>query len=152
MYAPVSGCFFLSDLVVKRYLWYTYYIPMILIPLFGVFILSYLGKEEYYEMPSRMKLLYLPAVFLILAVFTNDFHQLAFRFPEGQPFSDEQYTYGILYMAVLGWDILLGLYYMIGLLRRFRITVKRLDRKTSIARACCCVSVYGIILSADHNI
>ena len=24
-------------------------------------------------------------------------------------------------MAVLGWDILLGLYYMIGLLRRFRI-------------------------------
>ena len=113
--------FFSSDLVAKRYLWYTYYIPMVLIPLFGVFILSYLGKEEYYEMPSRMRLLYLPAVFLILAVFTNDFHQLVFRFPEGQPFSDEQYTYGILYMAVLGWDILLGLYYMIGLLRRFRI-------------------------------
>ena len=45
--------FFSSDLVIKRYLWYTYYIPMILIPLFGVFILSYLGKEEYYEMQVR---------------------------------------------------------------------------------------------------
>ena len=112
--------FFSSDLVVKRYLWYTYYIPMILIPLFGVFILSYLGKEEYYDAVTNEAAVSAGG-FPDSGGIYKRFHQLAFRFPEGQPFSDEQYTYGILYMAVLGWDILLGLYYMIGLLRRFRI-------------------------------
>ena len=37
-----------------RYLWYSYYIPMILIPLLGVFIIDYMGKPEEYRNHRRL--------------------------------------------------------------------------------------------------
>lgn len=55
----------------NRYCWYAYYIPMIIIPLLGIFIVEHIGKSEDYVMPRKKKLLYIPALFLILAVFTN---------------------------------------------------------------------------------
>ena len=72
----------------SRYLWYGYYLPLILVPLFGVFLVQYLGKKEFFELSWKTKLLYAPAFFLIGLVFTNDFHQLVFLFPFGKPFSD----------------------------------------------------------------
>ena len=37
-----------------RYIWYSYYVPMILIPLFGVFIIDHIGKPEDYRNPRWM--------------------------------------------------------------------------------------------------
>ena len=34
-----------------RYIWYSYYIPMIMIPLLGVFIIDHMGKPEGYRNP-----------------------------------------------------------------------------------------------------
>ena len=66
-----------------RYIWYSYYIPMVMVPLLGVFIVDYIGKPEGYRPPRWMNYLYIPAGLLILAVFTNDLHQLVFEFTEG---------------------------------------------------------------------
>lgn len=41
-----------------RYIWYSYYIPMILIPLLGVFIIDHMGKPEGYRNPRWMNALY----------------------------------------------------------------------------------------------
>ena len=56
---------------VTRYLWYMFYIPMILIPLFGVFIASSIGKPENYRLPGKWKLLFIPAFVLIILILTN---------------------------------------------------------------------------------
>ena len=80
--------FFAATPAAIRYLWYGYYLPLILVPLFGVFLVQYLGKKEFFELSWKTKLLYAPAFFLIGLVFTNDFHQLVFLFPFGKPFSD----------------------------------------------------------------
>ena len=44
-----------------RYIWYSYYIPMVMVPLLGVFIVDYIGKPEGYRSPRWMNYLYIPA-------------------------------------------------------------------------------------------
>ena len=95
-----------SDLC--RYMWYAFYIPMILIPLLGVFITTYIGKPETYKMPRWLNLLYIPAFALILFVFTNDFHNLVFEFPNGIYYFNEHYEYGFGFYIVCAWFIVLG--------------------------------------------
>lgn len=92
--------------VVTRYLWYLYYVPILLIPLFGFFAASsmrsfYAGNEK--KLLRRNRLLLLPAVLLILLVISNDFHQLVFFFPEGLNHRDGMYRYGIFYYMIFAW-------------------------------------------------
>ena len=51
-----------------RYIWYAFYVPMLLIPLLGVFIIQCVDKPENYVLPKRMKLLYIPLVLLLVLV------------------------------------------------------------------------------------
>lgn len=90
----------LWDGMIRRYAWYGYYIPMILIPLFGFYTALYMGKREDYDLPIRWKLLWIPAVLLILGILTNEFHQLAFRIYRESP---EQYSRGIFYLCAAIW-------------------------------------------------
>lgn len=43
-----------TDLTVARYLWYLYYLPMLFIPLLGVYVAMYMGKPESYRLPRRV--------------------------------------------------------------------------------------------------
>lgn len=86
-----------------RWLWYTYYIPMILIPLLSFFAALCLGKPEHWRPRRRYNLLFIPAALLILGVLTNDRHQLAFAFAPGE--WDTGYTYRILYYMVALWMV-----------------------------------------------
>lgn len=114
---------FVSDRTfwIGRYLWYGYYIPMILVPLLGVFIIDHMGKPEDYRNPSWMKKLYIPAFAILIGIFTNDLHQLAFDFPEGIELFDYTYGYGPIYFAAMAWFVLLGIYFVIMLLRKSRV-------------------------------
>ena len=126
LYIRTCKWMFFSDVTwPARYCWYAYYVAMILVPLFGVFLIQYLGKTEEFELSPKWKLLYLPAFCLLALVFTNDLHQLVFQFPEGSPFSDARYSYGPGYMVVAGWSILLGLYFVLALLWKCRAPGKR---------------------------
>ena len=92
---------------VTRCLWYGYYFPMLLIPPLSVLVALSLGKPENYRLPRWKNLLYLPAVFLLLLVLTNDFHQLVFSFPaDAAAWLDTEHTYGAGYFAVMGWIVL----------------------------------------------
>lgn len=95
--------------VMTRYLWYMYYIPMLLIPMLALMIAWSLNKPDSYRLPPQIAALWTIAVILIGLVLTNDLHGLVFVFPAEQNFyewSDDTYTYGAGYFAVLAWESL----------------------------------------------
>lgn len=104
-----------------RYLWYGYYIPMVFVPLLGVFIIDHIGRTENYKTPRHMKYLYIPAVLLVLSVFTNDLHQCVFSFPNGIEYGESDYNYQVLYFITMAWFILLGIYFVVMLIKKSRV-------------------------------
>ena len=65
----------------QYYCWYGYYIPMILIPLMGIYLAFCLGRPENYTLPTPLKVIAVPAILFILLILTNNFHQKVFTFP-----------------------------------------------------------------------
>ena len=104
-----------------RYLWYSYYIPMVFVPLLGVFIIDHVGKAENYKTPNSLKYMYIPAAFLVTAVFTNDLHNLVFSFPSGYQNSESDCVYHVLYYVTIAWFILLGIYFVVMLIKKSRV-------------------------------
>lgn len=104
-----------------RYLWYSYYIPMVFVPLLGVFIIDHIGKAENYKTPNSLKYMYIPAAFLVAAVFTNDLHQLVFLFPKGLENCESDCIYYPLYYITMAWFILLGIYFVVMLIKKSRV-------------------------------
>jgi len=106
---------------IGRYCWYSYYIAMILVPLIGVFVVDHIGKPEGYRSPVWMRYLFIPALFLLGVVFTNDLHQLVFTFPNGFEAYNSGYGYGFMYIPVMAWFFVLALFFVIGLLVKSRV-------------------------------
>ena len=104
-----------------RYLWYAYYIPMVFVPLLGVFIIDHIGKVENYKTPNSLKYMYIPAAFLVTAVFTNDLHNLVFSFPGGYQNSESDCRYHILYYITMAWFVILGIYFVVMLIKKSRV-------------------------------
>ena len=59
-----------------RHLWYSYYLPMMFIPLYTAFVALSMGKPEDYRLPGWKFLLGIPTAVLFLLVIFNDFHQM----------------------------------------------------------------------------
>lgn len=104
-----------------RYLWYAYYIPIVFVPLLGVFIIDHIGKAENYKTPNSLKYMYIPAAFLVTAVFTNDLHNLVFSFPGGYQNSESDCRYHILYYITMAWFVILGIYFVVMLIKKSRV-------------------------------
>ncbi len=124
----IRSCkFFFMDGIIslQYYCWYSYYIPMILIPMIGIYIAFCLGKTENYTLPLYMKALIIPAAVAIVLIFTNNFHQLVFGFPFGRAEADPVYIYRPLYFVCLGLIIAETLLFLILLLMRSQVPYKR---------------------------
>lgn len=104
-----------------RYLWYSYYIPMVFVPLLGVFIVDHIGRAENYKTPRRLKYTYIPATLLVTAVFTNDLHNFVFSFPKGLENCESDCVYNFLYYIIIGWFGLLGIYFVVMLIKKSRV-------------------------------
>ena len=58
-----TNYFFTADVVIDRYLWYWYYLPMLLIPLFSLFVAISLGKPANAKLSkTALLLLYIPTL------------------------------------------------------------------------------------------
>lgn len=99
--------FFLTDPDITRHLWYLYYVPQILAPLFSLFAALELGRRDGDAISARWHLLFIPAVLLICGVLTNDLHQMAFRAAPGAATLEADYTHEWLYFLVMAWTIAL---------------------------------------------
>lgn len=127
-----------------RYLWYAFYIPMILIPLIGVFITIYIGKPDGYKMPKALNLLYIPAVLLIVYVFTNDIHLTIFRFPNGIELFNSNYTYGFGFYIVAAWFSILGFYFAVMLIVKSRVPGSKTFQKLPFVIMACSAAFWII--------
>ncbi len=102
----------------ERYCWYLYYLPQTFILLPMLYSALQIGRAPDQQLDRRWRLLYLPATALVLGILTNDLHQLAFRFPEGRPWTDSTYEHGVLYYASIIWMALLFIVIVVIALRR----------------------------------
>ena len=105
--------------------WYLYYIPMILIPTFGLSATLLMDGEEKKTTKWITGILLFFSVVLIVCVLTNDLHQQVFRFEGPVPYSDKNYGYGILFMLIQLWIIACLVIMEILLVKKSRIP----DRK-----------------------
>lgn len=105
--------------------WYLYYVPMILIPVLGLSAALFFVEKDEEKTVRKIIMLLIVAAALIVSVFTNDLHQLVFRFSKQPPFSDMDYSYGILFMVIQAWMLLCLTGMEIILIRKSRIPGKK---------------------------
>lgn len=88
-----------------RILWYMYYIPMLMIPVFMLFTAISLGKQDEYSLPVIVRLLIIPTALLIVMVLTNDIHHMAFTF-KSDPLlpQDIIYSYSSGYLLIQAFN------------------------------------------------
>ena len=79
---------FFSDDTITRYLWYLYYVPQVLAPLFSLFAALQMGRREDEAFSGWWHLMYLPAALLI----GGSFSWIASSDPDGLEWSIEKTT------------------------------------------------------------
>jgi hypothetical protein len=100
----------LADLVPwERYAWYTYYVPILLIPLFAFWAALCMGRPEDDRPELLYRLLLVPTLLLLIGILTNEFHHLAFSFSPEQWLENEIYSYEVLHFITIGWILALTL-------------------------------------------
>ena len=137
---------FVTDLTVARYIWYLYYLPMLFIPLLGVYIALSLGKSEEFRLTGRIGALAIIPAVLFLLVITNDLHQQAFAFSSGVPGGPDNYSYshGPVYFCCLGWMVTCMFSSLILLLKKSRVPCSKKKRLAPFVIGCATV-LYGIL-------
>ena len=135
-----------TDLTVARYIWYLYYLPMLFIPLFGVYIALSLGRAEEFRLTGRIGALAIIPVTLFLLVITNDLHQQMFAFSSGVPGRPDNYSYshGPVYFCCLGWMVICMFFSLILLLKKSRVPSSKKKKLTPFVIGCAMV-LYGIL-------
>ena len=134
---------FFSGDTVTRYLWYLYYVPQILAPLFSLFAALQLGRREDAAFSRRWYLLFIPAALLIDGILSNDLHQLAFCAAPGAATLQADYAHGWMYYLAMTWIVGLLLATGIIVYRKCRISESR-----RYAWVPLCVFLSGIVLCA----
>ena len=138
----VKNRFFSND-TITRHLWYGYYVPQILAPLFSLFAALQLGRREGDALSHKWYLLFIPATLLIGGILTNDLHQMAFRATPDAVALEADYTHGWVYYLAMTW--------IVGLLLATGIIVYRKCRVSESRRYAwipLCVFLGGFVLCA----
>ena len=99
----VKYAFSVTGSPAQRYLWYLYYAAFLFAPLWFFLGVLHLGKPDDYRGSRFWHLTYLPALALLLAVLTNDGHQLVFRFQTDAAHWLDGYSYGVGYYLIIAW-------------------------------------------------
>ena len=107
---------------ITRHLWYLYYVPQILAPLFSFYAALQLGRREDTALCAKWYLLLIPAAVLIAGMLTNDLHQFAFRFSPDWANWNSDYSHGPLYFLVMVWILCFLMVSMGVIYRKCRIS------------------------------
>ena len=129
-----------------RYIWYLYYLPMLFLPLLGVYIALSMGKSEDYRLSRGTGMLSIIPAALFLLVITNDLHQQVFAFKSGVPGLPVSgtYSYRPLYFICLGWMVVCMAFSLVCLFRKSRIPSGEGKRIMPFVLGCAML-LYGIL-------
>lgn len=129
-----------------RYIWYLYYLPMLFLPLLGVYIALSMGKPEDYRLSRGTGMLSIIPAALFLLVITNDLHQQVFAFKSGVPGLPVSgtYSYRPLYFICLGWMVVCMAFSLVCLFRKSRIPSGEGKRITPFVLGCAML-LYSIL-------
>ena len=85
--------------------WYLCYIPNLALPLISFYMALYVAKDESFRLSVKAKLFVIPCVILVLAVLTNEYHEMAFILEDrGQAVSVAgRYHVSYVYYATQVW-------------------------------------------------
>ncbi len=135
-----------TDPTVARYIWYLYYLPMLFIPLLGVYIALSLGKPQKIRLNVRTGCLALVPAVLFLSVITNDLHQQVFAFSGGVPGGQDNssFTHRPLYFACLVWMVACMVFSLVQLLNKSRIPGSGKKNLAPFVTGCITV-LYGVL-------
>lgn len=137
---------FVTGPAAGRYIWYLYYLPMLFLPLLGVYIALSMGKSEDYRLSRGTGMLSIIPAALFLLVITNDLHQQVFAFKSGVPGLPVSgtYSYRPLYFICLGWMVACMAFSLVCLFRKSRIPSGEGKRITPFVLGCAML-LYGIL-------
>lgn len=133
----------LFDVAAERYVWYAYYIPQCLAPAVLLLTVLKMARKGEKSLSARWNLLFVPAVLLILFVFTNDLHEQVFSFADGLQNANKVYKWEWGYYVILGW--IAGLYFSTGVLLFVKCRISHCRKKAWIPLAlfafclACCI-------------
>ena len=135
-----------TDPTVARYIWYLYYLPMLFIPLLGVYIALSLGKPQKIRLNVRTGCLALVPAVLFLSVITNDLHQQVFAFSGGVPGGQDNssFSHRPLYFACLVWMVACMVFSLVQLLNKSRIPGSGKKNLAPFVTGCITV-LYGVL-------
>lgn len=135
-----------TDPTVARYIWYLYYLPMLFIPLLGVYIALSLGKPQEIRLNVRTGCLALVPAVLFLSVITNDLHQQVFAFSGGVPGGQDNssFSHRPLYFACLVWMVACMVFSLVQLLNKSRIPGSGKKNLAPFVTGCITV-LYGVL-------
>lgn len=109
-----------------RMLWYSYYVPLLIIPVLAILVSMYIGNDESYRLKKISFLIFLPSIALIALILTNDLHQLSFDFPEdASVWSEKDYSYGPVFYISVAWIVICAAASLIILVVKSRLTKNR---------------------------
>ncbi len=112
---------FLQVFPIGQWCWYAYYISMILIPHISLMAAKCIGKPDEFRVPKSWNLLYIPSIAMIVAILTNDLHELAFEFHMGYKEGWDVYSHGILYYIATVWIFVCIAMMIVEVVRHCRI-------------------------------
>lgn len=137
---------FVTGPAAGRYIWYLYYLPMLFLPLLGVYIALSMGKSEDYRLSRGTGMLSIIPAALFLLVITNDLHQQVFALKSGVPGLPVSgtYSYRPLYFICLGWMVVCMAFSLVCLFRKSRIPSGEGKRITPFVLGCAML-LYGIL-------
>ena len=135
-----------TGLTAARYIWYLYYLPMLFIPLLGVYIALSLGKTEKFRLTGKIGALAIIPAVLFLFVITNDLHQQVFAFSSGVPGDPDNYSYSHrpLYFICLGWMVACMIFSLVCLFNKSRVPSAGKKELAPFALGCVTI-LYGLL-------
>lgn len=107
--------------VLARHCWYLYYVPMLLMPLSLFYISLSVSPKVNQRLPKGWYAALALTLLLLVAVLTNDLHQLLFHFAPDFAHWDSSYAYGILFYIITGWQYVLFITAIVILIIKCRI-------------------------------
>ena len=130
----------------SRYLWYAYYVPQMFIPPTILLAAFSIESKKGKPLAKAWYLLYLPAVILLLLIFTNDAHEWAFALNFENGFSYEHRT--VFYFA-LAWEIAVTFTSLIVLILKCGISACRRKTWIPVTVFIVCVAVSTVCFLTD---